>query len=74
MSEMSVLDKTGDTRIQWDKANAEEVAAALARFNELRVQGFAAYRVDASGQGSEVLHAFDREAERIIFRPPMVGG
>jgi hypothetical protein len=68
------LDDTGDTRLQWNLKNPEEVEAARTRFNELKKQGYTAYTVDKSGDSGEVIHTFDPKAERIIFRPHMIGG
>jgi hypothetical protein len=74
MGTMSVLDDTGDTRLQWDKANGLEVKAAEQRFAELKARGFAAFKTDAKGDKGEQIHSFAADAERIIFVPPMVGG
>jgi hypothetical protein len=71
---LSILDKDGDTRIQWDRSNPAEVGEAEARFNELKARRYLAYKVNRRGDRGEVLHAFDASAERIIMSPPMVGG
>lgn len=73
-SELCVLDHTGDSRIQWDRRNSDEIAVARSRFNELRAKGYLAYRVNRSGNQGEVLDTFDPTAERIILHAPMVGG
>lgn len=74
MSELMIVDQTGDTRLQWNKKNAEEIAAAKLRFDELKTKGYLAYKVDKSGGQGEVLHEFDANAERIILNPRMIGG
>ncbi len=57
---MHELDKTGDTRVMWDKGNADEVAAARAQFDALKKKGFAAYRaVGKKGEKGEVIREFD---------------
>jgi hypothetical protein len=71
---LCILDESGDSRIQWDKTNPEQVKAAQERFDELRGQHYLAYKVDASGKQGEVIDRFDPDAERIILHAPMVGG
>lgn len=71
---LCVLDESGDSRMQWDKNDPQQVAAAEARFNELRAKRYLAYKVDAKGGQGEVIDKFDPDAERIIMHQPMVGG
>lgn len=74
IGEMSVLDRSGDTRIQWNKMNPDELAAAENRFNEYKGRGFAAFKVNKKGDKGEQIDAFDPDAERIILVPALVGG
>ena len=74
MSELMVLDSTGDTRLQWNQTNHDEVDAARKRFNELTKKGYAAFKANRSGSQGEQIDAFDPTAERCILIPPMVGG
>jgi hypothetical protein len=67
---LNILDESGDSRIQWNKDNPEQVAAAKARFDELKAKGYLAY--DAST--NEVMQSFDPGAERLILHQRMVGG
>lgn len=70
-----VMDKTGDTRVTWDRRNPEEVANAKRTFDELRGKGYLAYSVSpADGSKGQQLHAFDPDAEKIILAPQMRGG
>jgi hypothetical protein len=72
---MAVMDKTGDTKIIWSKDNADEIDNAKATFDRLTKKGHVAFSVKGKdGQKGEKLHAFDPDAERIIFTPPMVAG
>jgi hypothetical protein len=73
-SQLCVMDETGDSRIQWDRDNPEEVAKAEARFNELKKNGFMAYSVNRKGDKGTVLQSFDPTAERIIMHSQMIGG
>ena len=71
---LCVLDESGDSRMQWDKDDAAQVAKAQARFNELKGQGYLAYKVNKKGGQGEVITAFDASAERIILHKQMIGG
>jgi hypothetical protein len=71
---LAVLDKSGDSRMQWNPNSPEEVAKARARFDEFRNKGYLAYKVSPSGGQGEVISAFDEAAARIILHSPMVGG
>jgi hypothetical protein len=72
--ELSVLDKTGDTKIIWDSARQDEVDAAERTFDDLKKKGYLAYSVTKKGDKDEVIKKFDRYAEKIIMAPPLVGG
>jgi hypothetical protein len=72
--DLCVLDESGDNRIQWDRYNPEQVAAAKARFDELKSKRYLAYRVSRGGWQGEVIDKFDPNAERIIMNAQMVGG
>lgn len=71
---LCTMDETGDSPMQWDKNNPEQVAKARGRFDDLIKQGYLGYKVNAKGDKGSVLSAFDPSAERIIMAPPMVGG
>jgi hypothetical protein len=73
MATQIVMDHTGDTRHQFDPANARSVAEAEERFKTLTGAGFtAAKRLDAGK--SEVLKTFDPTAEETLFIPRLKGG
>jgi hypothetical protein len=74
MSELNILDETGDTRMQWDRDDKEAVAKTEARFNELRAKNYLAYTVNKKGDIGEVITKFDPKAERIILHAQMIGG
>lgn len=74
MGELSVLDRTGDTKIMWDSAQDAEVDAARATFDKLKKAGYLAYSVNKKGDKDEVIKKFDPDAEKIIMTPPLVGG
>jgi hypothetical protein len=68
-----IMDHTGDTRHQFDPADAAAVAEAEVRFKELIGVGFtAAKRLDDGT--SEVLRSLDPTAEETLFIPRLIGG
>lgn len=72
---MSTLDHTGDTRVMWDRKNKAEVAAARRQFDDLRKDGYLAYRAEGKeGKQGDLIREFDPKAERIILVKPLVGG
>jgi hypothetical protein len=73
MATQIVMDHTGDTRHQFDPADAAAVAEAEARFKELTGAGFTAAKRLGGGK-SEVLRIFDLTAEETLFIPRLQGG
>jgi hypothetical protein len=73
MATQIVMDHTGDTRHQFDPADAAAVAEAERRFKELTGYGFTAAKRLADGK-SEVVKSFDRTAEETLFIPRLEGG
>lgn len=75
LSAISVMDSTGDTKLIWDRNNADEVENARRTFADLKKKGHAAFRVTGTdGAKGEQLHEFDPNAERMIMVPQMRGG
>ena len=72
---MHTLDASGDTKVIWDKDNADEVSSARRTFNELLGKGYLAYKAEGKkGEKGEQIREFDRTAERIILVKPSQGG
>ncbi len=74
MGEMRVMGREGDSRLMWNPANKEEVAAAKKMFDDLRAKGHFAYAVKKKGDKGEMIREFDPEAGKVILAPPMRGG
>ena len=72
--EYRILDKTGDTKVIFDKKVPEEVEAAKAQFDALIEKGFKAFTVKKNGEPGKQVKIFDAKAERYIFVPALVGG
>jgi hypothetical protein len=73
MATQIVMDHTGDTRQQFDPADAAAVAAAEERFKMLTGAGFTAAKRMAEGK-SEILRSFDPTVEETLFIPRLKGG
>ena len=73
MATQIVMDRTGDTRHNFDAKNADAVLKAEERFRELTGAGFTA--AVRSGPGEQrVIRSFDPTAEETLFYPRLVGG
>jgi hypothetical protein len=73
MATQIIMDHTGDTRHQFDPANAAAVAEAEKRFRELTGAGFTAAKRLGDGK-SEIVRSFDPTAEETLFIPRLKGG
>lgn len=73
MAKQIVMDATGDTRHEFDRADAASVAEALARFKALTGAGFTAAVRRGAGT-SELIRDFDPAAEETVFFPRLRGG
>jgi len=69
-----VMDHTGDTRHEFDAADAKAIGEAEARFQELTGLGFTAATRAAPGATPKVVRSFDPTAEETLFYPRLVGG
>jgi hypothetical protein len=72
--ELIQLDKSGDTRIEWNRSREIEVDAARRTFDSLREKGYMAYKLTGTGARGEVIREFDPSAEKIVMAPQMAGG
>ena len=73
MERQIVMDPTGDSRHEFDPADAVAVAEAEKRFKELTGAGFTAAKRLGEGK-SEVIRSFDPTAEETLFMPRLQGG
>jgi hypothetical protein len=72
MAMQIVMDHTGDARHFFNPDDAEDLAKAERRFNELTGAGFTA-AVRTSGEVAKI-RSFDPTAEETLFYPRLVGG
>jgi hypothetical protein len=68
-----VMDQTGDRRHQFDPRNADELAEAEKRFNNLTGSGYTAAARTAVGETIKV-NSFDPATQETVFYPRLVGG
>jgi hypothetical protein len=73
MAVQIVMDATGDTRNEFNPADADAVAKAETRFKELTGLGFTAAMRRGEGR-SELIRTFDPTAEETVFFPRLRGG
>jgi hypothetical protein len=69
-----VMDRSGDTRHEFDLTDARAVALAEKRFRELTGKGFRAVALAKDGGPSTLLNKFDPEVEQTLFIPQLQGG
>ena len=72
MATQIVMDHNGDTRHNFDAADAEAVLKAERRFQELTGAGYTAATRTAAGL--VVIRTFDPTAKETLFYPRLVGG
>jgi len=74
MAVQIVMDRTGDTRHEFDVADAKAVKLAEKRFRELTGKGFRAVALSEDGSPGTLLRKFDPEVEQTLFIPQLQGG
>jgi hypothetical protein len=73
MAVQIVMDTTGDSRHEFNAADAVEVEKAERRFEQLTEAGFTAAVRTGRGR-SEIIRNFDADAEETVFFPRLQGG
>jgi len=68
------MDRSGDTRHEFDTADARSVALAEKRFRELTGKGFRAVALAKDGGSGKLLGRFDPQEEQTLFIPQLQGG
>ena len=69
-----VMDRSGDTRHEFDPESSTAVADAERRFRELTGQGFRAVALAREGEPGRLLRDFDSTVEKTLFIPQLQGG
>lgn len=73
MATQIVMDRSGDTRHEFDPADRAAIAEAEKRFRQLTGAGFTAATRTEGGQ-SQLARAFDPNARETLFFPRLQGG
>ena len=74
MAVQIVMDRTGDTRHEFDVADPEGVARAEERFRQLTGKGFRAVALSGDGSPGKLVGKFDAHVEQTLFIPQLQGG
>ena len=69
-----VMDRTGDTRHEFDVADSDAVALAEERFRQLTGKGFRAVALSGDGGPGKLVDKFDPHVEQTLFIPQLQGG
>lgn len=74
--EMRIMDpEEGDLRVEWDKNDSTQVAAAEEAFRKASKKGnLIFYETKKDGTKGKRITEFDAAAERIVGMPMVVGG
>jgi hypothetical protein len=68
------MDRSGDTRHEFDSADPKAVALAERRFKELTGKGFRAVALAKDGGLGRLVGRFDPQEEQTLFIPQLQGG
>jgi hypothetical protein len=75
MGQIRIVDRHGDTQVDWDVKDEASVEEARTLFQHKRLEGYFAYAVaPTDARKGTMLTEFDKTAERIVMTPPLVGG
>ena len=74
MAVQIVMDRTGDTRHEFDVADSDAVALAEERFRQLTGKGFRAVALGRDGGPGKLVRKFDPQVEQTLFIPQLQGG
>jgi len=74
MSVQIVLDRSGDTRYEFDPSTPEALIRAEMRFRELTGKGFTAVALGKQGEPGSLIRDFDPLVEQTLFIPRLQGG
>ena len=69
-----IMDRTGDTRHQFDAKDAAALRLAEERFEKLTRTGFHAVALGRDGEPGRLLRNFDAQVEQTLFIPQLKGG
>lgn len=71
---MNIMDETGHRQLNWDVANAKEIAAAKKTFDRLIQRGHVAFGASNKSELKRAINTFDPTMAEVIMVPRIVGG
>lgn len=71
---MNVPDKTGHTKITWNRVVTAEVEVARAAYDAAVAKGYQPFAVRTDGSQGTRLREFDPNAQEIMMVPKLQGG
>jgi hypothetical protein len=74
MSVQIVMDRSGDTRHEFDATDTKALRQAEERFRELTGKGFRAVALGKDGGQGKLVEKFDPNVEQTLFIPQLQGG
>ena len=74
MAVQIVMDRTGDTRHEFDIKDSDAVSVAEERFRQLTGKGFRAVALSGDGSPGKLVGKFDPHVEQTLFIPQLQGG
>ena len=69
-----IMDRSGDTRHEFDTGDSTAGALAEERFRELTGKGFSAVALGKDGKPGKLIGKFDPMVEETLFIPQLQGG
>lgn len=69
-----VMDRSGDSRHEFDAKDLNALTEAETRFRDLTAKGYRAVAFGKEGGTGQLLREFDPTVTRTVFIPALVGG
>lgn len=69
-----IMDRSGDTRHEFDVKDKVSLAEAEQRFKEITGRGFMAVALQDDGKPGRQIRAFDETVNATMFIPQLIGG
>lgn len=74
MGVLRILGPSGDTRVEWDSTDVDDVASVRERFDEIIREGYLVFELDpATKEGTQVA-TFDPHVRELRAFRPLAGG
>jgi hypothetical protein len=71
---LRILGRSGDTRLAWNPAEADEVADVRRRFDEIVRDGYLVFELDDDTREGRQVRSFDPQMGELRAFRPLAGG